>query len=130
MTRYLAGILVVAAIAATAALTPRSLSAQEPQPAAQRMPQDTLQPRTAPIGARMDSTTAGGRFVVLADGTRWEIHPQDRPAADAWQVGDFVVVRFNPAASGDPIRGYNVVLVNAAVSGEIGRGVLARFAGR
>ena len=125
MTRYFAAPLLAAAVAALAPLAP-TLYAQDPQPApASRSAADTLQPRLAPPGARVDSTADGGRYVLLADGTRWEVLPQDRPAADAWQGGAFVVVRMNPVPSGDPIRGYNVVLVNA----DARRAVVARFAG-
>ena len=133
MTRYSTGALRAAAAAALTALAPLALHGQGAQPATQpaaqdtarRVPRDTLLPRTAPLGARVDSATDGGRFVRLADGTRWEVHPQDRPGADAWQGGEFVEVRTNPVPSGDPIRGYNMVLVNA----EARRAVVARFAG-
>ena len=127
MTRYFAASLFAAAVGATTPIAPLTLHAQDPQPAAPapRPALDTLQPRTAPLGARVDTTTDGGRFVLLADGTRWEVDPQDRPGADAWQRGDFVLVRPNPAPTGDPIRGFNAVLVN----GEARRAVLARFAG-
>ena len=144
LTRYLPGALRAAAVAALAALAPLALHGQvtqpparpDSQPAAQPAPQPAAQdtarssrdaalPRTAPIGARVDSISDGGRFVRLADGTRWEVHPQDRPGADAWQRGEFVAVRESPIASGDPIRGFNIVLVNA----EAHRAVVARFAG-
>jgi hypothetical protein len=133
MTRYLPCALHAVAVVAIAALAPLTLHGQGAQPAAQpaardttpRAALDTVLPRTAPLGARVDSTTDGGRFVRLADGTRWEVHPQDRPGADAWQSGQFVEVRDNPVPSGDPISGFNIVLMNA----EARRAVVARFAG-
>lgn len=51
-------------------------------------------------GFRVVRIIADGSSVVLGDGTVWKIDPADRPTTDTWRVGDFVLVRRDPA----PVR--------------------------
>lgn len=96
-----------------------SLEATPQQP--QVLPQPLPLPRTAPNGAQIFRSADGGTFIMLNDGSMWEIYFSDRPSAAAWQVGDFVSVHERPARVGS----YTYQLVNAA-----GRGrVTARYAG-
>ena len=78
-------------------------------------------PSTAPFGAHVFRSTDGGTFVMLRDGTVWEIFHSDRPHTTVWQAGDFVTVRRSPARIGR----FDYQLVNA----ERDRNVQARFAG-
>ena len=92
-----------------------------PQAQPQVLPQPLPLPRTAPNGAQIFRSADGGTFIMLNDGSMWEIYFSDRPSAAAWQVGDFVSVHERPARVGR----YAYQLVNAA-----GRGrVTARYAG-
>ena len=61
-----------------------------------------------PVGFRVTAVEDGGSVVVLEDGSVWDVALPDRPAAAAWQDGDFVVLRPLPAPSGS----YNVALIN------------------
>lgn len=94
--------------------TPR---AQEPGP---RPSYETLQPRTI-AGAKLFRSTGGGTFVMLEDGTMWEIYLPHRPESATWQEGDFIRVRYDVAPVGD----YEHQLVSAPGTS----GVSARFAG-
>lgn len=78
-------------------------------------------PRTAPVGDRVLRNIDDGSFVMLADGTMWEINLPDRPTSDTWTAGDYVIVRRDPAPVGD----YDYILVNGAAHGS----ARARFAG-
>jgi hypothetical protein len=42
-----------------------------------------------------------GRFMVLEDGSVWEVEYSDRAAAAAWMAEDFVGVKFINAPRGD-----------------------------
>jgi hypothetical protein len=86
----------------------------------------TIVPRLAPAGAAMDSVADAGRWVILADSTVWEVHPGDRTAPDAWERGDFVAVRSNPAPRFTAGR---VVYDHLLTNGPARRTVAARFVG-
>lgn len=90
---------------------------QEPAP---RPSFDTLHPRTI-AGARLFRSTGGGTFVMLEDGTMWEIYLPHRPETATWQQGDFIRVRHDNSPVGD----YEHQLVSAPGSSRVS----ARFAG-
>lgn len=80
-----------------------------------------LWPGLALRGGRVARSDAGGTFLQLVDGTRWEIYLPDRPSTVTWREGDFVLVRRRPAPVGD----YEYLLIN----GEERNAASARFAG-
>jgi hypothetical protein len=43
-----------------------------------------------PYGLYVREVTGGGSFVILEDGSVWEIRLPQRPVASSWQPGDFV----------------------------------------
>ena len=90
---------------------------QEPAP---RPSYDTLHPRTI-AGAKLFRSTGGGTFVMLEDGTMWEIYLPHRPETATWQEGDFIRVRHDASPVGD----YEHQLVSAPGSSRVS----ARFAG-
>ena len=90
---------------------------QEPAP---RPSFDTLHPRTI-AGAKLFRSTGGGTFVMLEDGTMWEIYLPHRPETATWQQGDFIRVRHDSSPVGD----YEHQLVSAPGSSRVS----ARFAG-
>jgi hypothetical protein len=42
-----------------------------------------------------------GTFIVLQDGSTWEVFLPDRPSTVEWKVGDYVMVRERWIAQGD-----------------------------
>ena len=100
-------------------------AAQPVQPAPQQraLPQPLPLPRTAPNGAQVFRSADGGTFIMLDDGSMWEIYFSDRPSAAAWRVGDFVSVHPRAARVGK----FNYQLVNANAVGSAR--VTARYAG-
>lgn len=99
-----------------AAMTPAQPVPTTPAPGA-----TPALPPTAPLGAHVFRSTDGGTFIMLRDGTVWEIFYSDRAYTTVWQAGDFVTVRRSPARVGQ----FDYQLVNADRS----RRVQARFAG-
>ena len=93
---------------------PRS---QDPAP---RRSYDTLHPRTI-AGAKLFRSTGGGTFVMLEDGTMWEIYLPHRPESATWQQGDFIRVRHDSSPVGD----YEHQLVGTPGNSRVS----ARFAG-
>ncbi len=79
-------------------------------------------PRTIGKGARIFRADEGSSFILLADGTMWEIYPADRPASVMWRAGDFVQVRPAPIRRG---QDYEYLLVDGAQRSRVS----ARFAG-
>lgn len=90
------------------------------QDRAPRPSYETLEPRTI-AGARLFRSTGGGTFVMLEDGTMWEIYLPHRPETATWQQGDFIRVRHDRSPVGD----YEHQLVSAPGSSRVS----ARFAG-
>ena len=132
LARYTATVTAVAA-GLTRGETRGAEHAQPPEPGRVAPPRapvgdDTIRPpsrrrpHTIPDGIRVYRSAGGGTFVMLEDGSMWEIFLRDRPYTVTWQAGDYVLVRHNPA----PTNGYEFVLINAAGRMEAS----ARFAGR
>ena len=78
-------------------------------------------PQKLPNGAQMLRSIDGSTFVMLADGTMWEIYLPHRVHADAWRSGDLILVRQASVVSG----GFEHELVNGAADSRVS----ARFAG-
>ena len=95
----------------------------QPAPQARTLPQPLPLPRTAPNGAQLFRSADVGTFIMLDDGTMWEIYFSDRSRTAAWRVGDFVSVQKRNARVGK----FDYQLVNASAVGN-GR-VTARYAG-
>ncbi|HET7584081.1 MAG TPA: hypothetical protein VFK13_04195 [Gemmatimonadaceae bacterium] len=142
LTRYTATVAAGASYAATAERAPAASAARSFPAASPGMASgfqgDTLRPasgtahrhlefgnrppRAIGNGARILRAAEGSSFILLADGTMWEIFPEDRPGAVMWQAGDFVQVRQAPIRRG---RDFEYLLVNGAQRGRAS----ARFAG-
>ncbi len=78
-------------------------------------------PHKLPNGALMLRSIDGSTFVMLADGTMWEIYLPHRPQADTWRAGDLIQVRQAAASVGE----FDYQLVNGAARNTVS----ARFAG-
>ena len=53
-----------------------------------------------PLGLYIDTVTAGGRYITLEDGTRWEVQLDHRARAAGWTGEDFVEIRRIDAPTG------------------------------
>jgi hypothetical protein len=78
-------------------------------------------PHKLPNGAQMLRSMDGSTFVMLADGTMWEVYLPHRPQADTWRPGDLIQVRQASIVTGD----FDYQLVNGAARSSVS----ARFAG-
>jgi hypothetical protein len=78
-------------------------------------------PHKLPNGAQMLRSIDGSTFVMLADGTMWEIYLPHRPQADEWRSGDLIMVRQASVVSGE----FDHQLINGAARSTVS----ARFAG-
>jgi hypothetical protein len=72
-------------------------------------------------GHLLRDVTADGRYVMLEDGSRWEIHPRDRFQTRDWEPDANLAVRTTRAEDG-----YGFELVNTQAD----EGALARFVPR
>jgi len=72
-------------------------------------------------GHLLREVSSDGRFVMLEDGSRWEIHPRDRFQTEEWEVNANLTVRTTRAEDG---YGYEIVNTQAD------EGALARFVPR
>lgn len=102
---------------------PAATQPLQPAPQQRALPQPLPLPRTAPNGAQVFRSADGGTFIMLDDGSMWEIYFSDRPNAAAWRVGDFVSVHPRSARVGK----FNYQLVNTNAAGSAR--VTARYAG-
>ena len=87
----------------------------------QRVTGEPWLPNKLPNGALMLRSIDGSTFVMLADGTMWEIYLPHRPHADMWRAGDLILVRQAAVVTGD----FDHQLVNGAARTTVS----ARFAG-
>ena len=78
-------------------------------------------PHKLPNGAQMLRSMDGSTFVMLADGTMWEVYLPHRPQADTWRPGDLIQIRQASIVTGD----FDYQLVNGAARSSVS----ARFAG-
>jgi hypothetical protein len=78
-------------------------------------------PHKLPNGALMLRSLDGSTFVMLADGTMWEIYLPHRPQAETWRAGDLIQVRQASVVSGE----FDHQLVNGVARSAVS----ARFAG-
>lgn len=109
-----------------AAVAPHAAGAQDSTSATAAAPRaQTPAFVLAPPGDRLVRAEDGGRFVTLADGTWWEVRPDDRAAADIWAAPTYIVVRTNPA----PVRTTTVAYDYLLTNGTERRTVAARFIG-
>jgi hypothetical protein len=78
-------------------------------------------PHKLPNGGLMLRSIDGSTFVMLADGTMWEIYLPHRPHADTWRSGDLIQVRQASVVTGE----FDYQLVNGVARSTVS----ARFAG-
>jgi hypothetical protein len=78
--------------------------------------------RVIPWAFQLGEVRAGGWFVQLGNGSLWEIAPEDRPTAAAWESGQPIVLHPIGAPTGD----FGTALINA----ETHQTAAARFAGQ
>jgi hypothetical protein len=78
-------------------------------------------PHKLPNGAQMLRSLDGSTFVMLADGTMWEVYLPHRPQAETWRAGDLIQVRNASVVTGD----FDYQLFNGVARSTIS----ARFAG-
>jgi len=69
-------------------------------------------------GHLLRAVAEDGRFLILEDGSRWEIHPRDRFRTVAWEPDASISVRTTQAEAG-----YGYEIVNTTDDD----GALARF---
>lgn len=74
-----------------------------------RRTDDTTQTETLLGTIRVTSVNDGASYVVLEDGTLWQVALADRPRVDQWKAGDQVIVRYAPIAEG---KDFHYRLVN------------------
>jgi hypothetical protein len=78
-------------------------------------------PHKLPNGAQMLRSIDGSTFVMLADGTMWEVYLPHRPQAETWRAGDLIQVRQASIVTGE----FEYQLVNGGARNTVS----ARFAG-
>jgi hypothetical protein len=61
-----------------------------------------------PYGLYVREVVDGGSYVILEDGSVWEIRLPQRPVASSWSAGDFVQLKTNPA----PVDNYEILLAH------------------
>ena len=61
---------------------------------------------TLPLGLYVQEVIEDGRFVMLEDGSVWEIRLNQRPVASGWRAGDFVQLKTISA----PVDRYEMLL--------------------
>jgi hypothetical protein len=88
---------------------PRQLRAQEEQQAvAPQLPGCSWNCYHVrlPYGLYVREVADGGSYVILEDGSIWEIRLPQRPVASAWHQGDFVVM----TTIGAPVDNFEILL--------------------
>lgn len=76
-----------------------------------------------PLGLYVQAVELGGRYVILEDGSVWEVEISDRATASSWVADDFVGVRWIAAPRGD----YEYLLTR---TGGLEQRAAVRLAGR
>ena len=62
-----------------------------------------------PYGQYVHEVRDGGSYVILEDGSVWEIRLPQRPFASSWRPGDFVVLKTIAA----PVQNFEILLTHA-----------------
>jgi hypothetical protein len=97
---------------------------------AQTTAEGEVEPLSVYDGHRIRDVTEDGTRVTLQDGTVWDIYLPDRPSADTWKKGDFVLVSIRGAfiaSQGQPydhliVNGRNHTTASARIGGREGDG--------
>jgi hypothetical protein len=76
-----------------------------------------------PLGLYIRAVEDDGRYLVLEDGSRWEVEISDRATTGSWAVDDFVNLSWISAPRGD----YEYLLTRV---GDLDQKAAARLAGR
>jgi len=76
-----------------------------------------------PIGLYVRGVEDAGRYLVLEDGSRWEVEISDRATTDSWMPDDFVNLSWIAAPRGD----FEYLLTRV---GDLEQRAAARLAGR
>jgi hypothetical protein len=76
-----------------------------------------------PIGLYIRAVEDDGRYLVLEDGTRWEVEISDRATTGSWIADDFVNLSWIAAPRGD----FEYLLTRV---GDLDQRAAARLAGR
>jgi hypothetical protein len=103
---------------------PRSVPPRQAAPQQAEQPRLTGRPwlpHRLPNGAQMLQSIDGSTFVMLADGTMWEVYLPHRPQAGVWRAGDLILVKQASA----PVGEFDHQLYNGAARSTVS----ARFAG-
>ena len=107
---------VVAAIATMLVVGGGALHAQESNDAGRmRATGDTDdygQRRSIVPGVRIAHMGEDGTFIMLRDGTVWEVYLPDRTSTAEWLEGDFVIVKEAPLGQHVGQDGYSYELIN------------------
>ena len=112
----------ISALAAVVLLLPQEAAAQA-QTYAPQLPGCSWNcySVTLPYGLYVREVVDGGSYVILEDGSVWEIRLPQRPVASSWVPGDFVRLKSIPA----PVDNFEILLAH----GDYDRAE-ARLAGR
>lgn len=76
-----------------------------------------------PVGLYVSAVEEGGRYLVLEDGSRWEVEISDRATTASWAADDFLNLSWIAAPRGD----YEYLLRRV---GDLEQKAAARLAGR
>ncbi len=76
-----------------------------------------------PVGLYVSAVQEDGRYLVLEDGSRWEVEISDRATTASWAPDDFVNLSWIAAPRGD----YEYLLTRV---GDLDQKAAARLAGR
>jgi hypothetical protein len=105
--KMLRSIALLTPVLALALVSPAAAQAQSASPAGSA---DACGPHcyrvALPLGLYVQDVVEDGRYVVLEDGSTWEIRLSQRPVASGWRPGDFVQLKTIWA----PVDRYEVLL--------------------
>jgi hypothetical protein len=98
----------VPALAAALVLFLPNRSAAQAQTVAPQLPNCTWNCYSVrlPYGLYVREVVDGGSYVILEDGSVWEIRLPQRPVASSWVAGDFVQLKTVPA----PVENFEILL--------------------
>jgi hypothetical protein len=111
------------AIALALPLGPDPLAAQTAVPASTCDYDASCGRVPRPIGLYVSAVEDGGRYIMLEDGSRWEVEISDRATTASWAADDFVNLTWIAAPRGD----FEYLLTRV---GDLEQRAAARLAGR